>query len=316
MKILVTGAFGNLGSLVVEKLLQDQHVVFAFDLENKTNKRIAKKLSHKPNLKIEWGNICNQHQVERLVTQVDGIIHLAAVIAPFSESNPKLAYKVNVEGTKNILNALKKQTQSPPLIFSSSFAVFGHRQDQPPPRTLQEPPLATDHYSEQKIQCEEMIQELHSPWAILRLGAMVDSRMRHSNINQAKMALQMSPDNRVEFIHPKDAADAFIRCLTTPEAHNQIHLIGGGKNCQIRYQDMFNGTVCGFGMHFNESDFGNEQLYADWADTENSQRLLHYQQHSFDDFKQENLNRFRYLRPLIKPIAPLIKKSLLLYLNS
>jgi nucleoside-diphosphate-sugar epimerase len=195
------------------------------------------------------------------------------------------------------------------LAYCSSFAVFGPQQ-RPPPRTLDDRPVASDHYTHHKIACEEMVQALQSPWVILRLGGMADSRMRHRGLDQAKYALAMAANNRFEYIHPRDAATAFVNALTTLEAHNKIHLIGGGSRCQVTHKDVLNATLGAIGVNLSAADFGDTPLYADWADTFESQRLLNFQHHSFEDFKRENFERFKVIRPLVRPFSPVIKRLL------
>ncbi|MBA54250.1 MAG: hypothetical protein CMK89_07335 [Pseudomonadales bacterium] len=309
-KVLLTGAFGNLGSLVLEALLQRDYSVIAFDVRNKTNARIARDYEKNPNVEIQWGDIRDSTQVRKLVNQVEAIIHLAAIIVPYSEIHPDLAYDVNVRGTEHIIHAIQEMARKPLLAYCSSFAVFGP-QNQPPPRTLSEKPIASDHYTRHKIACEEMVQGLQSPWAILRLGGMVDSRMRHRGLDQMKYAFAMAADNRFEYIHPRDAATAFVNCLTQSDAHNKIHLIGGGSDCQVKHINVLNATLGAFGITLTDADFGDKPLYADWADTAESQRLLQFQHHSFEDFKRENFEAFKGIRPWIKPAAAVIKRVIL-----
>jgi nucleoside-diphosphate-sugar epimerase len=309
MKVLLTGAFGSLGSLVLEALLNKGHSVLAFDVKTATNARIAKEFESRPDANIHWGDIRDENQVRSLVSQVDAVVHLAAIIVPQSESNPELAYDVNVVGTKHIVTAIAAMECKPLLAYCSSFAVFGP-QGRPPPRTLDEQPIASDHYTRHKIACENMVQCLRSPWVILRLGGMADSRMRHRGLDQAKYALSMSANNRFEYIHPKDAATAFVNALTQSEAHNKIHLVGGGPECQVTHKEVLNATLGAVGITLAESDFGEAALYADWADTSQAQRLLRFQHHSFDDFKRENYEKFAAIRPFVQPFSPVIKRLL------
>ena len=187
MKVLLTGAFGSLGSLALEALLREGHSVLAFDVKTATNARIAKDFENRPNASVHWGDIRDKNQVSSLVSQVDAVVHLAAIIVPHSESNPDLAYDVNVLGTKHIVSAIEAMESKPLLAYCSSMAVFGP-QDKPPPRTLNERPIASDHYTRHKIASEEMVQCLRSPWVILRLGGMADSRMRNRGLAPAKYA--------------------------------------------------------------------------------------------------------------------------------
>lgn len=314
MNVLLTGAFGSLGSLVLEALLANGDTVLAFDVHNSTNARIAKHFGSHPNASVHWGDIRDENQVSALVSQAGAVIHLAAIIVPQSESNPELAYDVNVLGTTHIVGAIDTMACKPLLAYCSSFAVFGP-QARPPPRTLDDQPVASDHYTRQKIACEEMVQRLRSPWVILRLGGMADSRMRHRGLAQAKYALSMSADNRFEYIHPKDAATAFVNVLTRNAAHNRIHLIGGGRDCQVMHKDVLDATLGAVGITLSDSDFGQMSLYADWADTRESQRLLCFQHHTFEDFKRENYEKFAAIRPWVQPFSPVIKRLLKLLLR-
>lgn len=314
MRILLTGAFGNLGTLVLDKLLQQGHQVTAFDIRSKVNLEIA--AQYQGRASIHWGDIRDAQGVAQQVRGQDAVIHLAAMIMPFSELNPALAWDINVKGTEHLLEAIAQQEKPPLFVYTSSFAVYGIRQDDPPPRTLDEPVVATDHYSEQKIACESLIRQQAFPWVILRLGAMTDSRMRHSNTLQAKLALELAPDNRVEYIHPADAATAVVNALTRPQAHNRVHLIGGGPSCQVTHLDILNAMTGAMGITFRPGDLGSRKLYADWADTRESQRLLEFQQHSFADYRRENYARFGWLRHLVRPLSPLIVRGMKLYLKA
>jgi nucleoside-diphosphate-sugar epimerase len=309
VKVLLTGAFGNLGSLVLEALRNDGHAVIAFDLKTSTNARVAKAFEKSPDTTIHWGDIRDGSEVRDLVKRVDAVIHLAAIIVPASESNSALAYAVNVDGTRHIVESIQAMEWKPLLAYCSSFAVFGP-QGRPPPRTLNEEPIASDHYTRHKIACEEMVRNMQSPWVILRLGGMADSRMRNRSLAAAKYALSMAATNRFEYIHPRDAATAFVNALTQTEAHNKIHLIGGGCNCQVTHRDILDATMGAVGITLSDSDFGEMPLYADWSDTRESQRLLKFQNHSFEDFKRENYEAFKVARPFVRPFSPAIRRAL------
>ena len=315
MKVLLTGAFGNLGSLVIEELLKRGHEVLAFDVQNKTNARIARSFN-RPGVSIIWGDIRNRQQVTELVQQVDAVIHLAAVIAPFSEKNPELAYAVNVTGTEYIIDAIKTAPRPPLLVFSSSISVFGSRAKNAPLCTVKDPLVATDHYSGHKISGEKRVQELQSPWAILRLAGMVDARMRHSDPQQARLAFALAADNPLEYVHPKDAATAIINVLDRPAAHNKIHLIGGGKSCQVTHLELLQAMMSSIGIDVQAGDLGTKALYAPWLDSSESQALLDFQHHSVADFRRESHEKFKYLRPLVKPFSSVIMKVMKAYLKA
>lgn len=315
MKVLLTGAFGNLGSLVVEELLDRSHHVVAFDVPSKANRKVAKGLGDRPNLEIVWGDIRDEDRVTSLVHRVDAVVHLAAVIAPFSENAPDLAHAVNVGGTEHILRAIRTAASPPLLVFGSSISVFGPRKKDAPLCTPRDQVVRTDHYSGHKIHCEERIQALESPWAILRLAGMIDSRMRQRDPQQARMAFALAPDNPVEYLHTEDAATALVNVLDRPEAHNMIHLIGGGERCQVTTLELTRTMMAAIGLTVTADDLGDAPTYAPWLDTTESQRLLSFQRHTVEDFERECRERFKLVRPFVRPLSPLIMRAMKLWLR-
>jgi nucleoside-diphosphate-sugar epimerase len=316
MKVLLTGAFGNLGSLVVGALLERDHSVVAFDVPSKVNRKIARTFAGARNLEIVWGDIRDADQVASLVHRVDAVVHLAAIIAPLSESSPDLAHAVNVGGTENILRAIQTAARPPLLIFTSSISVFGPREKGGPLCTADDELVRTDHYSGHKIHCEERVRGLASPWAILRLAGMIDSRMRQRDPQSARMALALAPDNPVEYLHPLDAATAIVNVLDRPEAHGKVLLIGGGKACQVTTLELTRTMMGAIGITITAEDLGSAPTYAPWLDTTESQRLLSYQRHSVADFKRECDERFKRIRPFVRPLSPLIVRGMKRFLGA
>ncbi len=315
MRVLLTGAFGNLGSLVLDRLIAEGHRTTTLDVATPGNRKVARRYRDNLNVEISWGDIRDRAALAALVDGQNAVIHVAAVIAPFSEENPELAHAVNVGGTKNLLDAIEASGGRPLFVFTSSVSVYGVRQDEPPPRTLDDPLVATDHYSAHKIECEQTIRRRNVPWVILRLGAMIDARMRHRDPRQARLSLRLAANNRVEYVHPQDAATAIVNSLTRPGSHNKVHLIGGGPNCQVTHLQLLNAVSGAFGITFSASDLGTAKLYADWVDTRESERLLTYQQHTFADFRRETYARVRWLRPFVRPFGRLTKFGMKTYLG-
>lgn len=123
MKILVTGGAGFIGRHVVEDLLNNNQVRI-FDNFSNSDKELISKLS---NLGAEVinGDITNQEDIVSASKDFEIIIHLAAIISvEESVRNPKKTFEINIEGTKNVLNACKINNIKK-LIVASSSAVYG-----------------------------------------------------------------------------------------------------------------------------------------------------------------------------------------------
>ena len=108
--VLVTGAFGQVGRRCAEILLGRGRKVVALDLPGDNSVAAARTLSdsaHSGTLVTAYTDLLDAAAVRALVAeqQPDAIVHLAAILAPASYRNPALARKVNVGGTRNLVEA-------------------------------------------------------------------------------------------------------------------------------------------------------------------------------------------------------------------
>ncbi len=125
MNVLVTGGSGYIGSAVVRQLLETKEDV-------KILVRETDDLRNLEGLDVElvYGDITDFHSITRALQGCDRIFHLAAIYAIWLP-NPKMMYWVNVQGTKNVLEAcLQKKIEK--VVYTSSVAALGaHGKDHP-----------------------------------------------------------------------------------------------------------------------------------------------------------------------------------------
>ncbi|GAF69092.1 unnamed protein product, partial [marine sediment metagenome] len=105
-KILITGATGNVGKALRACLSKDNYAISCLTNENK---RFADDII---------GDLNNYSSLLNATKNIDIVIHLAAVI----KGNKKLINKVNVQGTKNLINACEKNKVKK-IIFMSSLDI-------------------------------------------------------------------------------------------------------------------------------------------------------------------------------------------------
>jgi len=311
MKVLVTGALGNIGTSTVEELIRQGHQVRCFDLRTRANERAARRFGE--HAEVVWGDLRHADDLATAVRGQEIIVHLAFVIPTLSatgmgsEDRPRWAWEVNVGGTRNLLQAMKALPQPPKLIFTSSVHVFGQTQGQLPPRVVSDPVRPMDHYSRHKIECERMIKASGLDWAILRLAATFPLRLK---LDPAMFDIPL--DNRMEFVHTRDVGLAIANAVACPEVWGRIWLIGGGPECQFYYRDI---VACvlgalGIGM-LPEEAFGSTPFATDWMDTAESQGVLRYQQRTLEDYVQEMTSVLGYRRHFMRVFGPLVRYRLL-----
>ena len=313
MRVLLTGAFGNVGENTLAHLLQEGYDVTCFDLRTPRTEKLRVKLSRLGSFETRWGDIRNARDVNEAVKGVDCIIHLAAIIPPLSERMPDLARDVNVGGTRNLIKAAERLDPPPKFIFTSSIAVHGPRMSRPPPCRVDEPLNPTDNYSHHKVQCELELRESGLPWTILRLGGVLSLTIPRE---LDPLMFEVPLDQRVELVHAWDVGLACKNAITADTVGKTL-FVGGGKSCQLIQREYFSAMLdaIGIGMlpdsAFRTPKDDSDWFYLDWMDTRESQKLLKFQTHTFDDYLEEFKRVLGYKRYLTRLMRPIIRRNLL-----
>jgi len=125
-KILVTGGAGNVGSALIEKLIQDENnfVVIVDDLSTGYRSKLPKEHADR------WHFIkCNVNDLQDIGQvmvshKFDFVFHFAAVVGVQRTQDNPVSVLRDIEGIKNVLN-LSKNSSVKRVFFSSSSEVYG-----------------------------------------------------------------------------------------------------------------------------------------------------------------------------------------------
>ena len=311
MHILVTGAFGNIGQAVLDALLLHGHRVTAFDTPTRRNRRAARR--YRQRVHVRWGDIRDPATVAQAVAGQDVVVHLAFVIPNLSatgrgsEEAPDWAYEVNVGGARTLVTALEAQPRPPRLLFTSSLHIYGRTQHLPPPRRVDDPPRPAEHYSRHKVEAEAIVRGSRLTWTIFRLAAALPV-----NLILDPGMFEVPLDNRIEFVHREDVAIAVAHAITSEAVWGKILNIGGGPRGQYIYRTVAERILetVGVGMLPDEA-FSRTPYPVDWLDTEESERLLRYQQRTLDDYLADLRRALGWRRALVRALRPWVRWFLL-----
>ena len=124
MNIFITGATGYVGNNLAKRLAGEGHTIHA--LSRSANKNFL--LDH-PNIKIFPGDITEIASVEKAMQDCRQVYHLAAYARVWAK-DPSVFYKLNVEGTKHVLEAAKKLALND-IVFTSTGGVLGPSNGKP-----------------------------------------------------------------------------------------------------------------------------------------------------------------------------------------
>lgn len=198
MTVLITGASGRIGKHLVNALLKEGENVRVF-IKNKTVEA--------ENVEVFFGDILNIESLKKAVDGVDVIYHLAAVVDYLAPQD--LMYKVNVLGTRNLLEVSKGKK----IIYLSTTAVMGKK--------LKEMPASekifcrpSDYYGKTKLEAEKLVRE--NGGIILRSADVYGPGFEEgyffvfSALEKENMPVFGDGKNIIQYIHVNDLVQALL----------------------------------------------------------------------------------------------------------
>ena len=306
-RVLVTGACGNIGANVVDLLVEQGYEVRAVDLDNKKNRETATRWGDQ--VDTRFGSICSEPLVADLVSGMDHVIHLAAVVPPGTDVDQAMGYAVNVVGTRSIVAACEAQLQPPRLTFTSTAAIWGRNDEVEGPRRADEEISPSDSYSRQKAECEAMLRESSLDTVVFRIAMTPPVALAALS----PFVFDMHPDMRVEFTHPKDQALAIVNSLAVnEEVVGRTLCLGGGAHNRYRYREFMNMAFGAMGIPpLPRSAFGDALFMTDWVDSDESQAILDYQRRNAAQYFEEVSAELGAARQLMERIGPALTPVIL-----
>ena len=188
MNILITGGFGHLGSILIEKLTKNKKIKKIFVIDNFLTQRFCSFIKIKKKKIFFFDEDINQFSFKKIKTKIDYAIHLTAITnAEKSIGKEEEINKNNFNGTKKIVNFCKDKKIH--LIFASSTSVYGDQSKIINSQNNQNKNMINPQspYAECKIFEENYIKQKLKKFTILRLGTIcgISTGIRfHTAINK------------------------------------------------------------------------------------------------------------------------------------
>ena len=218
MKILITGASGGIGKILIKKLIKagfDDLVILS---------RGKSKFEETEKLKIRIGNLDNFNSLDKALKNIDIIIHLAGIT---HTKKTKKYFQINTEGTKNLLQAAEKNFVKK-FIFVSSRAASE----------------VGGAYAYSKLLAEQMVKKYKFSWIILKpaevYGAKNDEAVQKL-INKIKKSYFIPVPRKGEFelspVFVDDVVAVIINSIQTLK-NNTSYILAGANS--FSYKNLVN----------------------------------------------------------------------------
>jgi UDP-glucose 4-epimerase len=234
-RIAITGGSGFVGSHVVDRMLADGRDVVVLDIRS----------PHRPDVAYRHVDVLDLDATVNGTRDCDTLLHLAGVSdASDALARPVAAFRVNVAGTSNVLEASRRNDMNRTVLASTAWVYAGAHGDAPideeAPFHL---PSAGHIYTSSKI-TEELIahnyNELYgTPFTILRYGDVYGPRMSENLVvprfvRQAVKRISVHGDGTQfrNYVYVEDLAEAHLPALSG-DAENEVFNLKGPEPITI-----------------------------------------------------------------------------------
>ncbi|PSO88705.1 MAG: oxidoreductase [Cyanobacteria bacterium QS_6_48_18] len=236
-RVLVTGATGFTGSVLVKKLVEMNLDVVAIA-------RPTSNIEPFNEMPIEWirGDVFDEKVVEKAVKGVSYIFHLAT---PFREAKSPDSghHDVHVLSTQILAKAALKETSFKRFVHVSTVGFHGHIEN--PPADENYPMNPGDIYQKTKVDAELWLRDFaekeNLPIAVVRPAAIYgpgDKRLLkvYKMVCRKWVLLVGNKNHLYHLIHVDDLTDFFIVAASHPQAVGEVFICGNKE--AITYKDM------------------------------------------------------------------------------
>jgi UDP-glucose 4-epimerase len=249
VKYLVTGGAGFIGSHLTEQLISrgDQVVI----LDNLSTGLSDNLSTIKNKVEFEQGNILDKSLVEKLVSNSDYVVHLAAALGVLNIVNKPLeSLKSNLQGTEIVLEAANKYKK--PVLIASTSEVYGKNDKVPlneeDDRVIGHPLKSRWSYSEAKAIDESLayfyfleeglqsrIVRFFNTVGPRQLGnyGMVVPRFVNSAIKGEALSVYGSGEQIRCFCHINDAVKGLLLVMDSDKAVGEVFNVGNNQQVSI-----------------------------------------------------------------------------------
>lgn len=244
MNILITGGAGFQGTHLAEKMRDLGHSVTVL---NTLTPQASRNEQYLKGCQIIWGSVTDAEVTEKAMRGKEVVFHLGArVNVDESIAHPWEAIEVNVRGTYNVLESVRKTGAR--MILTSSCEVYGLPEKAPVAENAELRPMspyAASKAAADRI-CFAYVQTYKTPVTIARFFNIFGERQKEETFGAVipifvAKALRGEPitvfgtgEQTRDYLHVSDVTRAYEMLLNHPELSGEVVNFGSGKATRIK----------------------------------------------------------------------------------
>jgi UDP-glucose 4-epimerase len=267
-EILITGGAGNFGRTLAQAFKRQGHGLRILDLPSCD----FSLFDDWENTRIIPGDILDPGSLKEHLEGADWVFHLAAILPPVSETNREITFKVNVDGTRSLLDACASLSKVPKVVFASSISVYGDTTGEEGVIGPDHPVKPTDWYAESKVEAEKILFTSGLPYVNLRISAIVIPAFL-----DPPEPWSFQNDQKIELVTLGDLVEAMTSLERLEKALNRTLIISGGEKWQMTGESYVNRWCEIMEIPTEEMIYMDRPGWLNWYDSIQSQGLLEYQ---------------------------------------
>ena len=321
-RVFISGITGVMGQSALKRLImhdKDLEIV-SIVRESEKNREILKQYQGK--IEIVWGDLRDYFGVKEALSDVDMIIHCAALVSPAADYYPALAKEINVGSVDNILRAIEElNLKDVQLVYIGTVAETGSRLFPKHWGRIGDPIKASlfDYYAVSKIEAErKIIESKLKYWVSLRqtgilhkgLLDMREGIMYHQPLNNVLEWITEEDSGRlIENLCLKDLPDNFWK---------QVYNIGGGPSCRLNNFEFMSKILGVMGIKditkvFEPKWFASQNFHGQYfLDSDILNDILDFRRESVDDFMVRMSEELSYPLTVLKYLPSFLIKEFIM----